>query len=90
MATPKIEVYTKDYCPYCDKAKLLLTQLGFSYSEIDLSKHPEQLEELRKRNPSARTVPQIFINGTPVGGCDDLYALHAKGELFALVNNKQD
>lgn len=81
-----IEIYTKDYCPYCDKAKLLLAQLGLEFSEIDITNDPEGYDKIRLRNPSARTVPQIFINGNPVGGCDNLYDLHAKGALLPLVN----
>lgn len=77
----KVEIYTKDYCPYCTKAKLLLDQLGVEYTEIDLQKDPAQLDALHARRPSARTVPQIFINDEGIGGCDDLYALHEAGKL---------
>lgn len=81
----KIEIYTKDYCPYCTKAKALLDQLGQSYAEIDLSKQPEKMAELQERRPGARTVPQIFIEGKGIGGCDDLYALHQAGALKDLL-----
>lgn len=80
-----VEIYTKDYCPYCDKAKLLLDQLITDYNEIDLTSEPAKLDELLSRRPSARTVPQIFINGQGVGGCDDLYALHDQGKLVAML-----
>ncbi len=80
-----VEIYTKDYCPFCDKAKLLLDQLITDYSEIDLTTEPAKLEELLARRPSARTVPQIFINGQGVGGCDDLYELHSQGKLVSLL-----
>lgn len=87
MVSPSIEIYTTKVCPYCDKAKLLLTQLGLAFSEVNLTLHPEHYETLKKRNPVARTVPQIFINDTPIGGCDDLYALHAKGQLLPLLQS---
>lgn len=81
----KIEVYSKDYCPYCDKAKLLLTQLGAAYEEIDITHDPDGYVKIQARNPSARTVPQIFINNAPLGGCDALYALHEAGKLLPLL-----
>ena len=84
----RVEIYTKDYCPYCDKAKLLLDQLLAEYMEIDLTATPAKLEELLERRPSARTVPQIFINGQGIGGCDDLYDLHAQGKLVPLLKDK--
>jgi glutaredoxin 3 len=83
--TAKIEVYIKDYCPYCTKAKLLLDQLGLGYTTHDITHNPEGYAEIQARRPGARTVPQIFIDGTGIGGCDDLYALHAAGGLLPLV-----
>lgn len=83
----KVEMYTKTVCPYCVKAKNLLKQKGVDVTEYNLSEKPELLEEMQKRNPGARTVPQIFINDVSIGGCDDLYALDAKGELNALLND---
>lgn len=80
-----VEIYTKDYCPYCDKAKLLLDQLNVDYLEIDLVAEPEKYDELALRRPSARTVPQIFINDTGIGGCDDLYALYDAGKLKPML-----
>jgi glutaredoxin 3 len=81
----KIEIYTKDYCPYCTKAKMLLDQLGQRYTEIDITRDPAMLAELQARRPGVRTVPQIFIDGAGIGGCDDLYALHGAGKLAALL-----
>lgn len=83
MAT--IEIYSKTHCPYCVKAKLLFDQLGVSYTEFNIETDPDRFTELRTRRPSARTVPQIFIDGHAVGGCDDLYALHEQGELRPLL-----
>jgi len=84
----KIEMYTKTVCPYCVKAKNLLKQKGVEVTEYNLSEKPELLEDMQKRNPGARTVPQIFINGQSIGGCDELYALEAKGALTPLLNDK--
>jgi glutaredoxin 3 len=81
----KVEMYTKTVCPYCVKAKNLLKQKGVAVTEYNLSEKPELMEEMQKRNPGARTVPQIFINDRSIGGCDELYALDAKGELSALL-----
>ena len=80
-----VEIYTKDYCPYCDKAKLLLDQLNVDYQEIDLVAEPAKFDELLERRPGARTVPQIFINGKGIGGCDDLYALFDTGQLKPML-----
>ena len=80
-----VEIYTKDYCPYCDKAKLLLDQLGVDYTEHDLTAEPAKFDELLLRRPGARTVPQIFINDLGIGGCDDLYDLHDSGQLKPML-----
>lgn len=82
-----IILYTKDYCPYCTKAKMLLTHKGFgdAIKEIDIT-HDEALQqEMITKSGGRRTVPQIIINGTHVGGCDDLYALDKAGKLDALL-----
>lgn len=86
----KVEVYTKDYCPYCTKAKMLLDQLGITYEDIDLSKNPSRMDELLQRNPAARTVPQIFINDVGIGGCEDLYALHESGDLSVKLSSEAE
>ena len=80
-----VEIYTKDYCPYCTKAKMLFNQLNIDYTEIDLTSDPDAMDTLQARRPGARTVPQIFIGNQPIGGCDDLYALHERGELLPLL-----
>jgi glutaredoxin 3 len=82
---PVIEMYSKSYCPYCDKAKLLLDTLGAQYTVIDITHDANGYEQIQARNPGARTVPQIFINNQAIGGCDDLYALHAAGKLVPLL-----
>ncbi len=81
---PDIIIYTKDYCPYCVKAKELLTQKKVSFTEIRIDLQPELREEMIAKS-GRHTVPQIFINGHHVGGCDDLYALEAQGKLDQLL-----
>jgi glutaredoxin 3 len=83
-----IEIYTKDYCPYCVKAKMLLDQLGVNYVERDIAKDPALMAELKERKPDARTIPQIFINGEAIGGCDDLYALYQSGDLAGKLEKR--
>lgn len=75
-----ITIYTKDYCPYCIKAKNLLTSLGASYEEIDITSTPEVIMELAKKS-GMRTVPQIFVNDVCLGGFDNINAMNEKGEL---------
>ena len=83
----KVEIYSKDFCPYCDRAKALLEQLGRTYVEKRVDLNPNDFDELRSRAPQARTMPQIFINDHHVGGCDDLYALHDQGKLDQLFED---
>ena len=80
-----IEIYTKDWCPYCDRAKALLQSKGVSYTEIDITANDTHEQEMIRRS-QRRTVPQIFINGASVGGSDDLAALNASGELDRLLS----
>ncbi len=81
-----VEIYSKDYCPYCTKAKVLLDTLGVAYTEYDITRDAEKQAEMLERRPSARTVPQIFIGGQGIGGCDDLYALHTAGRLEGMLS----
>lgn len=81
-----VEIYTTKVCPYCVKAKMLLDRKGAPYTEIDVSGDGAAREALVARAEGRRTVPQIFIDGRGIGGCDDLYALEAKGELDGLLN----
>ena len=82
----EITIYTKDYCPYCVKAKNFLKQKGQNnIHEIDIT-HDEALQqEMVAKSGGRKTVPQIFIGGTHVGGCDDLIALDKAGKLAALL-----
>ncbi|MBS1190746.1 MAG: Glutaredoxin, GrxC [Rhodocyclaceae bacterium] len=78
-------MYTTAVCPYCVRAKQLLTARGvIDIEEIRVDLQPEQREEMM-RTTQRRTVPQIFIGETHVGGCDDLYALDAAGKLVPLL-----
>ncbi len=79
-----IEIYTKDYCPFCARAKHLLTTKGVSFTEYDVTHDVEGQQEMIERS-QRRTVPQIFINGYHVGGNDDLVAANQSGELDKLL-----
>jgi glutaredoxin 3 len=83
MAT--IEVYSSDRCPYCVKAKALLDRKGVEYKEINVTEDDKARQALVEKAKGLRTVPQIFIDGNHVGGCDDLYELDQKGELDPLI-----
>ncbi|WP_317056478.1 glutaredoxin 3 [Roseovarius rhodophyticola] len=80
-----VEIYTSPLCGFCHAAKRLLTQKGASFSEVDVLKNPDRKPEMIQRANGGRTVPQIFIGGTHVGGCDDLYALDRAGKLDSLL-----
>ncbi|MEL7311587.1 MAG: glutaredoxin 3 [Pseudomonadota bacterium] len=84
---PSITVYSKDYCPYCTAAKALLEQKGVNFDLVDVGKDPAQLSAMLDRSNGRRTVPQIFIDDTHVGGFDDLAALDRSGELDQLLNH---
>lgn len=81
----KVTIYSTKVCPYCVKAKLLLDKKGASYTEIDVS-NPTDREAMIAKTGGSRTVPQIYIGDTHVGGCDDLYALDKAGKLDSLLN----
>lgn len=76
----EVVIYTTTICPYCVRAKMLLQRKGVAYKEIDVSNDPAERQALMARTRQ-RTVPQIFINGEHIGGCDDLYALDRAGGL---------
>jgi glutaredoxin 3 len=80
-----IEIYTTPFCPYCIRAKRLLDQKGASYREIDVMMDNAARGEMMRRANGRRTVPQIFVGETHVGGSDDLYALEQAGRLDALL-----
>ena len=80
-----VEIYTTPICGFCQMAKRLLTQKGVSFNEIDVMAAPERRAEMTQRANGGRTVPQIFVGDTHVGGCDDLHALERAGKLDALL-----
>jgi glutaredoxin 3 len=82
----EITVYTTKICAYCDAAKRLLTQRGYSYKEVDLSHNHELRTRLSHENNGWRTVPMIFIGKEFVGGFTELAAIDKKGELEGKVN----
>ena len=82
----KVEIYTTMFCPYCHRAKQLLTKKGVQFHEIDVSSSPELRAEMRERADGRSTVPQIFINGRGVGGSDDLQVLEDEGKLDRLLS----
>jgi len=81
---PKIDVYTKPFCPYCDRAKSLLERKGADFNEIVASNDADLKAEMQKRS-GRYTYPQIFIDDLHVGGCDDLVALDRRGGLDPLL-----
>lgn len=80
-----VELYTKGYCPYCKRAKALLSSKGVDFTDFEIDKQPELRDGMIQRANGKHTVPQIFIGDTHVGGCDDLFALDAQGKLDALL-----
>ncbi|WP_109807687.1 glutaredoxin 3 [Sphingosinithalassobacter portus] len=82
----KVEIYTKAFCPYCSRAKNLLASKGAEYEEFDITMGGPKRQEMLDRANGGTTVPQIFIDGTHVGGSDDLAALERDGKLDAMLN----
>ena len=81
-----ILIYSKDYCPYCTKAKELLKMKGETkFTEKDITHDADGVQEMLDKTGGAKTVPQIFINGTLVGGYDDLSKANSSGELDKLL-----
>jgi len=81
----EIEIFTQPYCPYCSRAVALLTAKGVAFKEIDAPHGTEARKQAIARSGGRTTVPQIFVNGTAVGGCDDLMALERAGKLDPLL-----
>jgi glutaredoxin 3 len=81
----RIEIYTKFLCPYCARAKRLLSEKGVQFEEYDITMGGEKRAEMLSRANGRTTVPQIFINGHHVGGSDDLHALEREGRLDPLL-----
>ena len=84
MSTPAVVMYTTSWCPYCDRARKLLSRKNVAFEEIDVESAPERRAEMQQKS-GRRTVPQIFIGDTHVGGSDDLHDLEDAGKLDALL-----
>lgn len=82
----EVEIYTQPFCPYCIRAKRLLDRKGVPFREIDAPYGTPERAEAARRAGGSTTVPQIFIAGQHVGGCDELMALEAAGKLDGLLS----
>lgn len=82
---PQVDIYTTPICPYCMMAKRLLDQKGAAYTEINVMADEMAREAMMQRANGGRTVPQIFVGETHVGGSDELHALERAGKLDALL-----
>ena len=82
---PKITIYTTPICPYCVRAKQLFKHKGIPFEEIDVAFDSGRRAQMIERTHGRRSVPQIFIGDTHVGGCDELYALDREGKLALLL-----
>lgn len=85
---PNIDIYTKAYCPYCTHALALLKKKAVSYNEIKIDGDMTKRSAMIERSHGSYTVPQIFINDTHVGGCDELVALDMSKQLDELLEQK--
>ena len=84
MGAPQVEMYASDWCGYCRRARALLEKKGVAFTEIDVDMIPGARAEMVARG-GGDTVPQVFIGGQAVGGCDELQALDAAGRLDPLL-----
>lgn len=81
-----IVIYTKNYCPYCTRAKNFFKAKDLIYQEIDVTENTDLQVEMMAKAQGRKTVPQIFIGNHHVGGWDDLHALHTNGQFEALLS----
>ncbi len=84
-----VEIYTRQYCPYCQSAKELLSRKGASFREIDVTADRSMRQQMIERTDGRTTVPQIFIGSRHIGGCDELYALEDAGKLDPLLGRQE-
>ncbi len=80
-----IQIYTLDKCPYCFNAKRLLTSKGINFEEIRLANLDDDLLKQISKKSGVTTVPQIYVNGKFIGGCDDIYMLERQNKLDELL-----
>ena len=81
----KVEMYTWRTCPFCIRAKNLLTKKGVKFVEYSIDGDEAARNKMAQRANGRRSVPQIFVNDRHIGGCDDIYALDAQGNLDDLL-----
>ncbi|MBS0016298.1 MAG: glutaredoxin 3 [Arthrospira sp. SH-MAG29] len=84
--TNSIEIYTWSSCPFCLRAKALLKRKGWEFTEYVIDGDEEARDRMAVKSNGRRSVPQVFINGRHIGGCDDLHALEAQGQLDSLLS----
>ncbi|HET6607158.1 MAG TPA: glutaredoxin 3 [Rhodopila sp.] len=82
---PNVEVYTQPWCPYCERAVHVLTTKGVEFNEINAPHGSAARQDSRDRSGGRTSVPQIFIDGQHIGGCDDMMALDRAGKLDPLL-----
>jgi glutaredoxin 3 len=87
--TAQVEIYTRDYCGYCTRAKSLLASKGVAFTEYPAGDDPDKRREMIQRSHGGSTYPQVFINGVHVGGSDDLFDLDRAGRLEPLLKPHQ-
>ncbi len=80
-----VEIYSSIFCPFCHRARKLLSEKGAAFEEIDVDAAPDRRREMTERSGGRTSVPQIFIDGSHVGGSDDLAALDRSGRLDGLL-----
>ena len=82
---PDIEIYTQPWCPFCERAMHIMTTKGVKFREIDAPHGSAARLEARRRSGGQTSVPQIFIGGEHIGGCDDMMALERAGKLNTIL-----
>ena len=83
----KVEIYTWQSCPFCNRAKSLLTKKNIVFKEYKIDGDDDARNKMMQRANGGRTLPQIFINDICIGGCDDLYELESLNKLDSLIEN---
>ncbi|MFK7866659.1 MAG: glutaredoxin 3 [Alphaproteobacteria bacterium] len=82
----KIEIYTRDFCGFCSHAKKMLSQRNLAFEEYNIWRDSSKKDEMLARSNGSTTVPQIFVDGTHIGGCDDLIESIQSGEFQKLTD----
>ena len=81
----KVEIYSSMWCPFCHRAKRLLQSKGVGFEEFDVDANPALRNEMTQRSGGRKTVPQIFIDDSHIGGSDELVALEREGRLSGML-----